>query len=426
VKKISDNPSVQELQDQIKGLKALKNVLSLVPFADRMFPGLDEAFKSLDDFEERSKLFQVPDQFNEQFCEYGWIAYESMDLEAMIRSLAIVKEGGVQAAEEFLAETYNEDTLIFGILRCNGHSDFRKRVRLLELAKEDYLAARYHACIPLLLALIDGLANDVSNHVGFFAEGLNLTAWDSIAAHETGLAALAKTIGLGRNKTNEGKITVPYRNGILHGRELDFDNKIAAAKCWAALFALRDWAAAIANGKDEPKPKGEVSWSQLLRQVADTKKMKLALERWAPRRATELAYIPCTGPAVVLPEGTPEKFVAEFLDNWYSRRYGPMADALLDLLNKPQGKKAGQAKRDFGSFSLLAYQIVSVIDETAAVSVVEVMLTVGDERLKRFVPVKIRVTYVDASNEPAIWSHQLGCWKIIQNGFSNLIYHTLD
>jgi hypothetical protein len=253
VKKISDNPSVQEIQDQIKGLKALKTVLSFVPFADRIFPGVDEAFKSLDDFEGRSKLFQVPDQFNKQFCEYGWIAYESMNLEAMIRSLAIVKESGVPAAEEFLAETYNEDALRFGILRCNGHPDFRKRVRLLELAKEDYLANRYHACIPLLLALIDGLANDVSKHIGFFAEGASLTAWDSIAAHETGLAALAKTLGLGRNKKNEERITVPYRNGILHGRELAFDNKIAAAKCWATLFALRDWAAALSNGNGELK-----------------------------------------------------------------------------------------------------------------------------------------------------------------------------
>jgi hypothetical protein len=424
VKKISDNPSVQEVQAQIKGLKALKNVLGFVPFADRMFPGLDEVFKSFDDFEERSKLFQVPDQFNEQFCEYGWIAYESMNLDAMIRSLAIAKESGVQAAEEFLAETYTGDALTFGILRCNGHSDFRKRVRLLELAKDDYLADRYHACIPLLLALIDGLANDVSKHVGFFAEGANLTAWDSIAAHETGLAALAKTIGLGRNKTNEEKITVPYRNGILHGRELAFDNKIAAAKCWAALFALRDWAAGLANEKSEPKPKDEVSWSQLLQQVAETEKMKQAMENWKPRRTADLAHIPSMGPAVVLPERTPEKFVAEFLDNWCRRRYGPMADALLDFLNKPQGKKAGQAKRDFGDHPLLAYQIVVVIDEAAAVSVVEVMLTVGDARSQKVVPVKVRVTYVDANNEPAVWGHQLGCWKIIQNGFSNVIYRT--
>jgi hypothetical protein len=170
------------------------------------------------------------------------------------------------------------------------------------------------------------------------------------------------------------------------------------------------------------KPKDEMSWSQLLQQVAETEKMKRVLESWEPRRTTELAHIPCTGPAVVLPEETPEKFVAEFLDNWCSRRFGPMAEALLDFLNKPQGKKAGQAKRDFGDHPLLAYQIVAVIDEAAAVSVVEVMLTVGDERSKKVVPVKIRVTYVDANNEPAIWGHQLGYWKIIQNGFSNAIY----
>lgn len=422
MKKISNNPSVQEIQDQIKGFKALRSALNFLPFAGHIFPRLGEAFKSIDDIEKRLELFQVPDQFNEQFRESGWIAYESMNLDAMVRSLTIAKESGVQAAEEFLADTYTEDALRFGILRCNGHPDFRKRVRLLELAKEDYLADRYHACIPLLLALIDGLANDVSKHIGFFAEGANLTAWDSIAAHETGLTALAKIMGLGRNKTNEEKITVPYRNGILHGRELAFDNKIAAAKCWATLFALRDWAAALASGKGERKPKDEVSWSQVFHQIAETEQMKRSLEKWEPRTTADLAHIPCTGPAAVLPERTPEKFVAEFLDNWCNRRYGLMADALLDFSNKPKGAKAGDAKRDFGNHQLVAYQIVTVTDEAAAVSEVDVVLTVGNEQSEKIVPVNIRVTYVNASNEPAIRGHQAGYWRIIQNGFSNVIY----
>lgn len=54
---------------------------------------------------------------------------------------------------------------------------------------------------------------------------------DSIAAHETGLKALARIMGRGRNRTNEEIISVPYRNGILHGRDLAFDNKVVAAKC---------------------------------------------------------------------------------------------------------------------------------------------------------------------------------------------------
>ena len=124
-----------------------------------------------------------------------------------------------------------------------------KRIRLAKLAQDDYLSGRYHACIPLLLSLLDGLVNDVSNHVGFFAANVDLTAWDCIAAHETGLKALAAILSESRKKTNEKSICVPYRHGILHGRELAFDNKVVAAKCWAAMFAARDWAAALDDGK---------------------------------------------------------------------------------------------------------------------------------------------------------------------------------
>ena len=42
-------------------------------------------------------------------------------------------------------------------------------------------------------------------------------------------------------------------------------NKVVAAKCWAALFAARDWAGALDEGKKEPKPKEEVHWKQLFR-----------------------------------------------------------------------------------------------------------------------------------------------------------------
>jgi hypothetical protein len=212
----------------------------------------------------------MPDQFNERFANLGWIAYESMNMEVMQKAINIHDTEGKDAAEKFLADSYDEETLKWGILRFNGNRDFRKRIRLTELARDDYLAGRYHACIPLLLSLLDGLVNDVSKHVGFFAENVDLTAWDCIAAHESGLQALSSIFTKGRNKTNEDTISIPYRNGILHGRELAFDNKIVAAKCWAALFAARDWAEALDDGKKEPKPKEKVSWRQLIKQVSET------------------------------------------------------------------------------------------------------------------------------------------------------------
>ena len=95
----------------------------------------------------------MPVQFNERFSNLGWIAYESMNIEVMQKAINIHDAEGKDAAEKLLADSYDEETLKWGILRFNGNCDFRKRIRLVELAREDYLAGRHHACIPLLLRL---------------------------------------------------------------------------------------------------------------------------------------------------------------------------------------------------------------------------------------------------------------------------------
>ncbi|WP_234964988.1 hypothetical protein [Acinetobacter johnsonii] len=112
---------------------------------------------------------------------------------------------------------------------------------MLELLKLDYQAGRYHACIPLLLALIDGLANDISAHVGFFAGKTDLELFDSITAHETGLPFLKTIMNSSRTTTTTKEISIPYRNGILHGRDLNFANKEVASKCWWVLASLIEW-----------------------------------------------------------------------------------------------------------------------------------------------------------------------------------------
>lgn len=256
-RKIINNPTSADLLQQMQAFETLESLYKAFPFARKLFPKLENAFAELSEIKKQAEILRIPDRFNECFASLGWIAYESMNLEVMKKAISVYESLGFQAAEDFLAESYDEECLKWGILRFNGNREFRRRIRLAELAKADYLAGRYHACIPLLLSMLDGLVNDVSKHVGFFAESADMTAWDCIAAHESGLQFLSSLMTKGRNKTNEDPISIPYRHGILHGRELAFDNKTVAAKCWATLFAARDWAVAVSEGKKSPKPKEE-------------------------------------------------------------------------------------------------------------------------------------------------------------------------
>ena len=421
-KKIIDNPTSAELLEQMQAFESLEALYEAFPFARRIFPKMEKVFSDFSEIKEQAKILKIPDQFNERFSSIGWIAYESMNFDVMKEAVLLHDSNGIDDAENYLAQHYDEDTLKWGIQWFNGNSEFRSRIRLAELAKEDYLACRYHACVPLLLSMLDGLVNDVSKHVGFFAASADMTAWDCIAAHETGLQTLSALMTKGRNKTNEETISIPYRNGILHGRELAFDNKVVAAKCWAALFAVRDWAVAISDGKKTPKPKEEISWSGLLGQIAENGKQMKLLEAWKARKDSELAYLPHSGSASDLPIGTPERAVSEFIENWCLKRYGLIAESLLYFTNASKGKKAGLAKEDFGRNVPLSFKVMSVEDQAADVSHVVIDLEFLSQGESVWKQVSVRSIYQDDKNNPIIRSEEKGHWKIMQNSFSEILY----
>jgi len=407
---------------QLQAFESFEALYKALPFVRKLFPKLEDSFSKFSEVKEQAEILHIPDKFNDIFNQYGWIAYESMDPEVMKNAISLAKSEGLEKAEVFLSEHYDEETLKWGILRFNGNIEFQRRIRLVELAKADYLAERYHACIPLLLSLLDGIVNDVSKHVGFFAQSADMTAWDCIAAHERGLQSLAALMTKGRNKTNEDSITIPFRNGILHGRELAFDNRIVAAKCWASLFAASDWAFAIAKGKKTPKPKKKVSWLELFSLIAEDGRKRKLLEAWKSRAKSDVNYLPHSGKFSELPAGTPERSVAEFLDNWVKQRYGLMADALVYFTKETKGKKAGMAKENFGRYVPNSFEIISVEDQAAATSHVNVELVFMIDSTQIRKQVVVRTIYQDQQNNPLIRSEMGGKWKIVQNSFNGIIY----
>lgn len=419
--KIIDNPSTKEILIQGRAWETIEKLHNLVPWANRLCPKFTKILSEFSEIKSQIEMLELPDQFNEIFALSGWIAYESLNADMMKKAIEIAENSEFIDAENFLADHYDEDTLKWAILRFNGHPDFCKRLRLIELAKDDYLAERYHACIPLLISLTDGLVNDISKHVGFFAENIDMTAWDSIAAHETGLQSLAKLLGRVRVKTNQEEILIPFRNGILHGRELAFDNKIVAAKCWSTLIAVRDWAGCIADGKKNPIIKEQDSWSELLKRHKESIQTSRLLEQWKPRTAQEFNYLPSSN-SLNLPENSPEKAIADFVENWRKKRFKEMAEALRDPENTSLGKKAGEVKQCFGEIGVLSYEIRAVEDKAASASHVHLHLEFSIEDKFNVKEMWICAIYEDDENNPLIYSLGGGKWKIVQNGFNDVMY----
>lgn len=284
---------------------------------------------------------------------------------------------------------------------------------LAEKALIDYQEQRFHACVPIVLALLDGLVNELhEKRRGFFSENVDLQAWDSIAAHEKGLTALAKIFQKGRYKTTTEQIRLPYRNGILHGMDLGYDNKMIAAKCWAALFAVRDWAAKAERGLIEaPPPKPEKSWTDLFRQIRETDEDKKRLAEWRPRQIVVGKDVPNTGEPAMFGEGSPERKVIEFLCYWKARNYGRMAEHLPDTSGRIS-RIAGEVREIYGSIFLDKFAIEEITDKGPVITIVKVRLWCRRNGDASDNVLEFRLFSQDKNDRPAIPGKQGAVWRL--------------
>lgn len=280
---------------------------------------MDEALAKSRELEAMAmELASIPDRFNDHFAGRGWIIYEQMNLEAAKSAIEKADAGDIDGAEADLVEYYSTERVTSELQSMVAVEAFRPRMRLAEKALDDYNSERYHACIPVVLALLDGMVSTVHEQQrGFFAEESNLQAWDSIAAHDKGLDELSRIFRKTRRKTRTEAISVPYRHGILHGMDLGYDNRMVAAKSWAALFAAREWAIKAERGLLGPQPEEKPkTWKEIFAQIKENEEEKRRMQAWEPRSLQLGADVPATGDPHHFEEGTPERKLAEYLTYW--------------------------------------------------------------------------------------------------------------
>lgn len=342
---------------------------------------MNQAFAKLDMLEEQFlELSELPDKFNDNFSSQGWILFDFLNLEIAKEALEIA-ETDIDAAEQFLVDYYTPENVEFLLRTMHGIRAFRPRMELAELALIDYKEKRYHACVPVILALMDGLVNELNKaqNLAMSADNSDLRAWDSITAHEKGLNSLKEVIFKARKTTRTEEISIPYRHGILHGMDLGYANKTVAAKTWAALFAVRDWAAKVeAKELIAPPPKPETSWSELFQQIKEHSDWKKSFEQqlgnWKPRNIEVGRDIPKSGEIEDFVEGTPERKLVEFLIYWRKKNYGRMGSCVWSFLQESEKKMAGRAKQVYGSHFLKDFELLEIIDENPSITEIRVKL----------------------------------------------------
>jgi hypothetical protein len=268
---ISENPSYTDL---LKQIDSLKSILNLLPVS-----GKEELKKNISTIEQQINTLRFePDKFNQHYSDLGWIAYESMNSDLMKEVIKLAEDNKRDDGEQLLLEYYADDDRIKYLLtRLKNRTGFSKRYELLRKAYEDYKSGRFHSCIPVFLMIIDGVVDEVTkSNKGFFASDFNPNLWNSIVGHESGLAKIAKIYAKTRKKVNTEPITLPYRNGILHGKDINYDNDLVATKCLATIFAVGDWVEQYESGKhikpESPKPQS------ILQQLKEFKESLVAFQ----------------------------------------------------------------------------------------------------------------------------------------------------
>lgn len=376
----------------------------------------EEALANIDDLAQTAEEFaSIPDRFNDLFASRGWIIYEMMNLEVAKAAVERAESGDIDGAEDDLVNYYDAKTVSQQLQKMKGVVAFRPRMRLAEKALDDYREGRFHACVPVVLALLDGLVNELhEKNRGFFAEGVELEAWDSIAAHSKGLNALADIFRKGRRRTTTERITIPYRHGIMHGMDLGYDNRIVAAKTWVALFATRDWAVKAERGLlTAPPEEPEKTWREIVQQIRKTAEVKARLQEWRPREIQLGQDVPVTGDPEAFEGGTPEHKLAEFLSYWKVRNYGYMAKCLSVNIRKPTKEMPALVREVYDSKHLRAYKFVEISDEAAAVTKIRTSLVYEESGNEIERIVEFRVMNEDSEGGPAVRGKPGSTWVVM-------------
>ena len=352
-----DLPSVREMEQQMAAFKLLG---FLLPKHQK------ELLKELK--KEHQRITETVDRFYDLLGERNWVFTGDLNL-ADITEVIDTHDAGT--AEKRLIDYYKvDDRIAFSLRRLYRFDAMRPRLDLLQKALSDYEAGRYYSTILVLLSVMDGFVNDLeaSARQGLHARSSqDMVAWDSVAGHHLGLGHAHQTFIKGFYQTRTTEVTELFRNGIVHGTLVNFDNAIVATKAWNRLFAVADWADAR---KLQMKPVApNPSLKESLGQWNSVQEQKARLEQWQPYE-----YSPGSEDSQEITQ-----VCVDFLERWQKRQWGLLGKHFMELggTRSSIGKRAVQAKDLYSTFHLSTWTILHVRHTAAAVVLTDVELRVN-------------------------------------------------
>lgn len=339
-------------------------------------------------------------EFHKSFTKYAWISNNFIDNSHLLKAIDIFqKDNDISKVDEYLSIQYSKVSIekfisnikVFEKMKILEnlpeigtlfYKYYIDRLPLIQVSKKEFLKKNYVCCIPILLTIIDGIVNDIDKATGFFSEQIDLVVDGSVVGNEQGLKIVKEVMYKGRPNTNKERITIPYRNGIFHGRDLNYGNKIVASKCWSVLFALLEWSRDNNSTKFDMEEKSEITQNDLDNEVSKN-----------PKEAIESIFN-------YLIDG----------NKYHKLIYYDKTPSKLYSNKKRMGEIRRYFKNDFDDIKILSFNILNefTMKENIVSFEIEVEYTNhNDTFLKNL---NFLFEYLNINNEP-VELNQNGSWK---------------
>ncbi|MBS4536786.1 hypothetical protein GOQ29_14285 [Clostridium sp. D2Q-14] len=372
-----------------------------------------------------NKLVEGINKFNENFSKKGWILYDLFDINVMFKANEIYEKEGAANAEKVLIDYYIND-FEFNKNRLNTHPEFICRFNLINLAFDDHMNERYHASVPVFLIIIDGIVNDYTKRKGFFAEGTDVSAWDCLVGADEALDKLKNAFNQSRKRTNDERIEMPYRNGILHGRDLNYNNAYVSCKCLALLFAIHDWMSKKKNEKNRKEKFKQESvpptFKELARQIRKNEFDKKRISEWSRKEILINRDIPESGD---IQEYSNYKCIEPIINMrkyWKEKNYGKLSLILNNMYRYESNEKLRPklCRQQFTNKEFISFKIKEVEDRAISLKriLIEVKWSIKDN--VKNAELEFGIIYQDEDEKALIPEEKEGTWVLIPWDVSEL------
>lgn len=359
---------------------------------------------TLSSFGESSSIYEEIKKFNTYFSGLGWCAFSKMSLEIIVTANKLYEENQLINAEKYLSQYFlNEDFKYFFFKNFLYSNVFKVRIDQITEFIELHFNNRFISSIPLGLIIADGVINEYSKNKGLYANNNNFDVWNSIISEENGFKILLETICKSRKKVNTTEIEIPYRHGIIHGQDINYNNPLVAGKTLNLLCAVLDW---IQFKETENERKEELNNNQsqlaIIKKHIENQKLIEEIDKWSPRKINIKNGLVKDNIEYLVP-------INDFINGWKEHNINTLSNLLKNAIRTKQIKSYCASL--FLNKNLVSYKYIDIYEKSCVITNVQLEVIWNENDKDRIEILEIVLKYEGEHN--AIPSKDNGQWIIV-------------